>query len=57
MVSKTSFIVLGLVLAVVLLVSSEVEAKDLVTAANGVEDVKYEEGFGGRRGGGGRGGG
>ncbi|KAF5192392.1 hypothetical protein FRX31_011762 [Thalictrum thalictroides] len=64
-----SFIVLGLVLAVVLLISSEVAAKDLEiakgvedTKANGVEDAKYDDnrGFnnGGGRGfnGGGRGG-
>ncbi|PIA40473.1 hypothetical protein AQUCO_02500284v1 [Aquilegia coerulea] len=54
MVSKTSFIVLGLVLAVVLLISSEVAARDLVTV-NGVEDVKYEDNNGLFKNGGGRG--
>ncbi|PIA40474.1 hypothetical protein AQUCO_02500285v1 [Aquilegia coerulea] len=61
MASKTSFIVLGLVLTVVLLISSsEVAAKDLETA-NGVEDAaKYDDnnvGLNGNHGGGHHGGG
>ncbi|XP_059449120.1 cold and drought-regulated protein CORA-like [Corylus avellana] len=59
--SSKAFLLLGLLLAIVLLISSEVGARELtktstdhknVEATNGVDDAKYGGGYGGNPGGG-----